>query len=243
MSTFTTKADTIWRHSNVRFVPEADIPTFILLVLATIAQSLAMIMNALSKPTRRRFLLNTSILAAGWELSCADAVLTQELVPTPACRDDGEPTVRQTEGPFFKPRSPERSELREPGAGGRPLELSGFVLTRSCRPLRGAVVDLWHADDKGEYDNIGFRYRGHITTGLDGAFRFRTIVPELYSGRTRHYHVKVQATGSRLLTTQLYFPNEPANLRDGLFQRELLMRIADTGDGLAGQFDFVLNIR
>jgi protocatechuate 3,4-dioxygenase beta subunit len=77
----------------------------------------------------------------------------------------------------------------------------------------------------------------------DGAFRFRTILPELYSGRTRHYHVKVQSPASRLLTTQLYFPNEPADLRDGLFQRELLMRVADTGDGLGGQFDFVLNIR
>jgi hypothetical protein len=45
------------------------------------------------------------MLAAGWELSCADAVLTQELAPTPSCRDGDEPTVRQTEGPFFKPRS------------------------------------------------------------------------------------------------------------------------------------------
>jgi protocatechuate 3,4-dioxygenase beta subunit len=200
-------------------------------------------MNKLSQPTRRRFLLKTGILAAAWELSCADAVQTQELAPTPACRDGDEPTVRQTEGPFFKPRSPERSDLRVPGARGRLLELSGFVLTRRCRPLRGAVVDLWHADDKGEYDNIGFRYRGHVTTGLDGAFRFHTIVPELYPGRTRHYHVKVQAPGSRLLTTQLYFPNEPANLRDGLFQRKLLMRVADIGDGLTGQFDFVLDIR
>ncbi|MGO9702209.1 MAG: intradiol ring-cleavage dioxygenase [Xanthobacteraceae bacterium] len=207
-----------------------------------ITQQLGRGMNELSKPTRRRFLLNTGMLAAGWELSTSDGVRTQELAPTPACRDGEEPTGRQTEGPFFKPRSPERSDLREPGVGGRPLELSGFVLTTSCRPLRGVVVDLWHADDKGEYDNIGFRYRGHVTTGLDGAFRFRTIVPALYPGRTRHYHVKVQAPGSRLLTTQLYFPNEPANLRDGLFQRELLMRVADTGDGLAGQFDFVLNM-
>jgi protocatechuate 3,4-dioxygenase beta subunit len=144
-------------------------------------------------------------------------------------------------GRFSSQDRRKRSDLRQPGAGGRPLELSG--LTRHCRPLRGAVVDLWHADDKGEYDNIGFRYRGHVTTGLDGAFRFHTIVPALYSGRTRHYHVKVQAPGSPLLTTQLYFPNEPANLRDGLFQRELLMRVAGTDDGLAGQFDFVLNIR
>jgi protocatechuate 3,4-dioxygenase beta subunit len=105
------------------------------------------------------------------------------------------------------------------------------------------VVDLWHADEKGQYDNIGFRYRGHVITEPDGAFRFRTIVPALYPGRTRHYHVKVQAPGSRLLTTQLYFPNEPANLRDGLFQRELLMRTADAGDGVAGQYDFILNIR
>jgi len=198
-------------------------------------------MNSLSKQTRRRFLLNTGILAAGSELSCADVVLSQELAPTPSCHDDNEPTVRETEGPFFKPRSPERSDLREPGAGGSPFELSGFVLTRSCRPLSGAVVDLWHADDKGEYDNVGFRYRGHVITAPDGTFRFRTIVPALYSGRTRHYHVKVQAPGSRLLTTQLYFPNEPANLRDGLFQRELLMRVADAGD--AGRFDFILNIR
>ena len=104
------------------------------------------------------------------------------------------------------------------------------------------MVDLWHADERGEYDNIGFRYRGHVLSGPDGVFRFRTIVPAIYSGRTRHYHVKVQAPGSRLLTTQLDFPNEPANLRDGLFQRELLMRVADAGDGLNARFDFVLNI-
>ena len=195
------------------------------------------------KSTRRRFLLNTGILAAGWEFAGAGAVLAQDLAPTPVCHDGDEPTIRQTEGPFFKPRSPERSDLREPGAGGRPFELSGFVLTRRCRPLGDAVVDLWHADDRGEYDNTGFRYRGHVTTGSDGAFRFRTIAPAVYSGRTRHYHVKVQAPGSRLLTTQLYFPNEPANQRDGLFQRALLMRVANAGDGGAGQFDFVLDIR
>ena len=205
--------------------------------------SLAVVMNRLSKLNRRRFLLNTGLLAAGWELTRADIGQTQELAPTPSCRDGDEPTARQTEGPFFKPKSPERGNLREPGTQGRFAELSGFVLTRSCRPLQSAVVDLWHADEKGEYDNTSFRYRGHIITGADGSFRFRTIVPAVYSGRTRHYHVKVQAPGSRLLTTQLYFPNEPANLRDGLFQRELLMRVADADDGLAGRFDFVLNIR
>jgi protocatechuate 3,4-dioxygenase beta subunit len=204
---------------------------------------LVIVMNESSKHTRRRFLLSTGALAAGCELSRADAVLAQEVAPTPACHDGDEPTVRQTEGPFFKPKSPERSNLRESGAQGRSFELSGFVLTRRCRPLGGAVVDLWHADNEGEYDNAGFRYRGHVITGADGAFRFRTIVPALYPGRTRHYHFKVQAPRSRLLTTQLYFPNEPANRRDGLFRRELLMRVADNRDGRAGQFDFVLDVR
>ncbi|MGC2159584.1 MAG: hypothetical protein WA662_24820, partial [Pseudolabrys sp.] len=77
-------------------------------------------MNRLSKPTRRRFLLNTGLLATGWELARADIGLTQELAPTPSCRDGDEPTVRQTEGPFFKPKSPERGNLREPGTQGRP---------------------------------------------------------------------------------------------------------------------------
>jgi len=199
-------------------------------------------MDERSKPTRRRFLFSTGTLAAGWGLAHADNALTQKLAPTPACHDGDEPTLRQTEGPFFRLSSPERTGLREPGAGGRPFELSGFVLSQRCRPLGGALVDLWHADHKGEYDNIGFRYRGHVITGPEGVFQFRTIMPELYSGRTRHYHVKVQAPGSRLLTTQLYFSNEPANRRDGLFRRELLMRVANAGENLAGRFDFVLNI-
>src|SRR5262249_24606367 len=169
---------------------------------STTWQRLGMLMNRVSKPDRRGFLLSTGILAAGWELSRADAVLSRELAPTPFCHDSDEPTVRQTEGPFFKPKSPERSDLREPGTKGSRFELSGFVLTRSCRPLREAVVDLWHADETGAYDNMGFRYRGHVITGPDGAFVFHTIMPAPYSGRTRHYHVKVQAPGSRLLTTQ-----------------------------------------
>ena len=68
-------------------------------------------------------------------------------------------------------------------------------------------------------------------------------MPAIYPGRTRHYHVKVQAPQQAVLTTQLYFPDEPGNRRDGLFRRELLMRTADAGDGLAARFDFVLDLR
>jgi protocatechuate 3,4-dioxygenase beta subunit len=148
------------------------------------------------------------------------------LAPTPACDDGDEPTPRQTEGPFYTPRSPERAVLREAGMAGTPIVLAGIVLTRSCRPVRGALVDLWHADDSGRYDNEGYRLRGHQFTDADGRYRFETIVPGLYLGRTRHFHLKFQAAGERMLTTQFYFPGEPDNERDGLFRPELLLNIA-----------------
>jgi protocatechuate 3,4-dioxygenase beta subunit len=193
----------------------------------------------------RRLLLTGSLAAGSVGLVIpADAAFAQgTLTPTPACDERGAVTVRQTEGPFFKPRSPERSDLVEPSAKGRIVELAGVVLTRSCKPVARALVDLWHADDTGEYDNRGNRYRGHVFTDANGRYRFRTILPAEYPGRTRHYHVKVQGAGRPVLTTQLYFPNDPANRRDGFFRKELLMRVATSGDALSGRFDFVLDIR
>ncbi len=188
----------------------------------------------------RRELLLSAGLAAGTLGLTIPQSFGQTLPPTPACRDEDDPTAEQTEGPFYKPRSPQRADLREPGTAGRPVTLSGQVLTRFCKPVAGAVVDLWHADEKGDYDNTGSRYRGHVLTGEQGRYQFRTIVPAIYPGRTRHYHVKVLKDGRPLLTTQLYFPNEPANPRDGLFNRQLLMKVADSSDGLAAAFTFVL---
>ena len=190
----------------------------------------------------RRDVLRSSAFAVTG-LIAGDAVAQAELSPTPECRDGDEPTVRQMEGPFYKPSSPQRADLTEAGAKARPVELSGYVLTRTCQPVQRVLVDLWHADDAGEYDNRGFRYRGHILTDAQGRYRFRTILPALYPGRTRHYHFKVLATGRQLLTTQLYFPNEPQNARDGLYRRELTMRMAEAGDGLSARFDFVLDLR
>jgi protocatechuate 3,4-dioxygenase beta subunit len=193
------------------------------------------------RATRRGFLLTTGTLFAG--LGFPNILRAQELPPTPECRDGDEPTVPQTEGPFFKPRSPERADLREAGARGRPVELTGLVLTRRCRPLARALVDIWHADDKGDYDNSGFRYRGHQFTDAAGRYRFSTIRPPAYSGRTAHYHVKVQPPGGRILTTQLYFPNEPGNRRDSMFRSELLMKLAQATGAQAARFDFVLDVR
>ena len=188
----------------------------------------------------RRHIIATGA-CAGLLLRARDA-LAQDLAPTPACHDGDEPTLPEIEGPFFKPKSPRRSDLREAGIAGRPVELSGVVLTRACRPVANALVDLWHADDRGEYDNKGFRLRGHLFTDSEGRYAFHTILPGLYPGRTRHYHIKVQAPGIALLTTQFYFPNEERNHTDGLFRSELVMRVADREDSLLAQFDVVLAV-
>ena len=135
------------------------------------------------------------------------------------------------------------ADLVEPDTKGQLVEINGQVVTRSCRPVARALLDLWHADERGEYDNAAFRYRGHLFTDGEGRYRFRTILPALYPGRTRHYHIKVQAPERPVLTTQLYFPDEPANRRDGLFRRDLVMRITEAPAGLAARFDFVLDMR
>lgn len=194
-----------------------------------------------SHPSRRIFLLSGAAAAGG--LVLADDLLAQgQLAPTPACSDEGELTPRQTEGPFFTPNSPERQSLLEPGMKGRVLALSGLVLTRSCKPVPGALADFWQADADGAYDNSGFRLRGHQFADQAGRYRLRTIVPARYTGRTAHIHVKVQAPNRPVLTTQLYFPGQPGNERDRLFRQELLMHLAEADDGLTGRFDFVLDM-
>ena len=192
-----------------------------------------------SSPTRRH-VLGAGVVAAGSMFGISGSLAQAKLAPTPACHDGDEPTIAQTEGPFFKPSSPERIELLEAGMAGQPIELAGFVLTRACQPVAGALLEFWQADSKGQYDNSGFRLRGHQFTDADGRFRLRTIVPGVYVGRTRHIHVKVQPRGGSMLTTQLYFPGEAMNRSDSLFRRELLVRTAKNEGWLAGRFDFVL---
>ncbi|MFF9087542.1 carbohydrate-binding protein [Streptomyces sp. NPDC014991] len=161
---------------------------------------------------------------------------------TPPCDDGDDPTPEQIEGPYFKPRSPEHTSLLEPGTPGTPLTVTGYVFGRACRPLTGVLLDFWQADTNGAYDNTGFRLRGHQYTDSRGSFALTTIVPGLYPGRTRHLHVKVQSPGRPVLTTQLYFPNEPRNTTDTIFDPRLLMTVRDAGGGREAAFDFVLDV-
>lgn len=190
-------------------------------------------------PTRRA-VLGAGVFAAGSLLTIDTSIAEAPLALTPACHDGDPATLTQTEGPYFKSSSPERLELIEEGMTGQKIELAGFVMTRGCKPVAGALLEFWQADDQGRYDNTGFRLRGHQFSDTEGRYRLRSIVPGVYVGRTRHIHVKVQPRGGPVLTTQLYFPGEALNRKDGLFRKELLIRTAKNAGWLAGRFDFVV---
>jgi hypothetical protein len=172
------------------------------------------------------------------------APATPVLAPTPACGDDDdlETTLPQTEGPFFTPNSPERTSLLEEGTPGTKLVVTGYVYSTDCRPVENALMDFWHTNDAGEYDNVGDNFRGHQFTDKDGRYELTTIVPGLYTGRTRHIHVKVQAPDNPVLTSQLYFPDEPQNESDGIFDPSLVIDLQDADEGTLGYFTFVLDL-
>ena len=159
---------------------------------------------------------------------------------TPKCDDgDDSPTPPQTEGPYFKPGSPERADIST-GQQGTGLVVSGIVYNQACQPVAQALLDFWQADNAGNYDNFGYTLRGHQYTDEQGRFSLTTIVPGLYPGRTRHIHVKVQAPSRPILTTQLYFPGEPRNDTDTIFDPRLLMTMGGGPTGRTGAFDFVI---
>ena len=164
----------------------------------------------------------------------------QTLPAAPECSAPASVTPPMTEGPFFKPNSPERASLLEPGITGTTLKLTGYVLTQDCQPVAGALVDFWQADREGQYDNNGYKLRGHQFTDEAGRYQLETIMPGLYPGRTEHIHVKVQAPNGPILTTQLFFPNEARNAEDSLFRPDLLLTMHDSGTAKAAAFDFVI---
>jgi protocatechuate 3,4-dioxygenase beta subunit len=189
-----------------------------------------------TNPPRRTVLRALALAPPALAFAGRRRPTAQGLPPTPACR----PTAEETEGPFFKPRSPQRTSLLEPGLRGTRLMLNGVVLSAACRPVAGALLDFWQADADGRYDNAGFHLRGHQYTDSAGRYRLETVVPGLYPGRTRHIHVKVQAPGRSVLTTQLYFPHEARNALDPLFDRALLIRQGEEPWGRTGIFNFAL---
>ncbi len=162
----------------------------------------------------------------------------------PTCSANGPVTPSQSEGPFYKPNSPERTSLVEPGMAGTKVTVTGYVLGRDCRPIARAWLDFWQTDDRGEYDNAGFRMRGHQFTDNAGIYYLETVLPGLYPGRTRHIHVKVRTGNGPTLTTQIYFPGESRNQSDGIFNQHLIAAMRDGPGGTrVAAFTFIVDTR
>ena len=158
-----------------------------------------------------------------------------------------DPTPSQPEGPFYPIEIPVDHDAdltviegSEVVAAGEPLVLEGLVLQADGTPVEGAAVEIWQTDAFGVYlhpDDPGFADRdpafqgfGESLTDAEGAWAFRTILPEVYGGRPRHIHAKVKLGEETVLTTQIYFsggdiPDEGALDQTGTELDALLVEV------------------
>ena len=166
-------------------------------------------------PQSRRKLLRSLLLTTGGVIT--SSVYAEALTLTP----------RQTEGPFYPDHLPldQDNDLTQIIGGKAPAtgmitEFGGRLLGVDGKAISDAVIELWHADNNGCYIHSQgaqrdqerdpqFQGFGKITTNAKGEYRFRTIRPAIYTGRTRHFHIAVMQNGKRMLTTELYFAGEP----------------------------------
>jgi len=171
------------------------------------------------------------------------------------------PTPAQTEGPFYPVVFPEDSDydLLHNGvlnyAEGQGAWLEGSVVDLAGQPVAGAQVEIWQCDHAGHYHHPAdsgvadnrFQGFGKVTVAADGRYRFHTIRPVPYSGRTPHIHVKVRLGTRELLTTQVYVADDPHNPRDFLWRSlsaadraALTVTFAPGVDGLRAAFPIVV---
>lgn len=186
------------------------------------------------------------------------------LAPRGAMAQSRAPLMRtpsQTEGPFYPVIEPSDSDADLLRFGdltygkGQPCWMEGQVLDLDGKPVGGSVVEIWQCDEAGNYRhpaNRGevakeFQGFGRVLTDAQGRYRFRTLRPSPYVGRTPHIHVKVKLAKRELLTTQMYVEGDPGNERDGLWrrlnaeQRTALTRGFTQGsDGLRVEFPIVV---
>ena len=184
---------------------------------------------------------SNSIVRFGLGLAAAGTVLLAGLAPLVVHAQQAQ-TVAQTEGPYFKTNSPERTSLVDDGVQGTVLTITGQVLSQDGTPVANTLLDFWQANASGAYDNSGYTLRGHQYPDANGQYSLTTVVPGLYTGRTRHIHVKVQAPNSPMLTTQLYFSGEARNATDGIFDPSLVLNQQTNPDGTeSATFNFIVN--
>ena len=120
------------------------------------------------------------------------------------------PTPPNDLGPFYKAGAPKASRLVRPGDPGLPLSVSGAVFDTRGDALPEALVEIWHTDAFGHYDNQGFHYRAQLNAGKKGEYAFDTSLPGHYPDRVaQHIHYQVSAPGCKTVVTQLYFATDP----------------------------------
>lgn len=142
-------------------------------------------------------------------------------VATPTLAQQCRVTPRDQLGPFYLRNAPEQNDLCVSGSGGKArLLVTGRVLgVPDCKPLAGALVEVWHADANGDYSGFNASARGKtddpqcllrasLQTDAGGRYSFSTIVPAEYPGRPRHIHYRVSHAAHATLVTQLYFERE-----------------------------------
>ena len=179
-------------------------------------------------PDRRRLLLGGAALVAA-----PAAALAQQCRITP----------RDALGPFYKANAPAQAELCASGSGGsQKLTVSGRVIgAPDCAPLAGALVEVWQADARGDYTQVGAKQddsgcllRASLRCDAEGRYSFRTVLPGEYPGRPRHIHYRVSAKGYATLVTQLYFARESG------IPQELVATPVPRDGALAATFDVTL---
>ena len=164
---------------------------------------------------------------------------------------DCEPTTTDILGPFFSEGAPETNSIIPEDYEGERLFLSGTLSSTDCdRAISNAVMDFWQANENGDYDNLGFNFRGKIITDENGNYNLETIIPGKYLNgsqyRPSHIHLKVQAEGYDELVTQIYFQGDESISADPWASAPSAMnRIIPLNAGFAGDwfgvFDVVLS--
>lgn len=183
--------------------------------------------------TRRLFLRHLMVGAASLTAVRAFSEEALRFIEDGHFLDELVRTPSQIEGPFYPTKLPLDVDndliLIKPSttpAVGKVTHFTGRVLDLKGEPLKGLTVEIWQVDGNGVYLHEGsdngdkrdrhFQGFGRFETAFDGAFKFRTVKPVAYPGRTPHIHVKVKKGDRELLTTQLYIKDDPGNARDVL---------------------------
>jgi protocatechuate 3,4-dioxygenase beta subunit len=127
-----------------------------------------------------------------------------------------DPTTTDILGPFYRPGAPFKTDLIQPGTKGETLHFSGTVIGKDGKtPVKEALVEIWHCDETGTYDNTSdnYVYRASAKTSADGKYHFTTIMPVPYAAgqtlvRPAHIHMRISAKGVQDLVTQIYFKGD-----------------------------------